>query len=104
MKTQLVPETPGKFSTYFALGSFSIGTILLLLHLQFPETIIILFMGYLFVLAAVTVNSIILLYLLYLLAVRWFDKETIFIRILILLSNIPIALFYLDIVLKNNLF
>ncbi|MES2411408.1 MAG: hypothetical protein V4535_08200 [Bacteroidota bacterium] len=96
-------STPGKFSTFLALTSFGIGTLFLILHLLFENAYII-FCGYLFVLAAILVNIITLLYLLYLLIFSPFDRETILIRILILLSNIPIALLYLNIVLNNHLF
>lgn len=63
MKSQhlLQSETPGKFSTYLALISFGIGTLLLVLHLALPEMIFIFFLGYIFVLAAFIVNGITLL-------------------------------------------
>lgn len=99
-KTQKIQ---GKFSTYLAITSFGIGTLFLILHLLF-ESFYVIFCGYFYVLVAIVVNFITLLYLFYLLIFSRFDKETVIIRILILLSNIPIALLYLNIVLNNHLF
>lgn len=93
----------GKFSTYLAMASFGIGTVFLLLYLVFPKSGYILFAGYCYVLLAILFNTITLLYLSYQFAIHRFNRETIAIRILILLSNIPVALLYLNIVLNNNL-
>lgn len=86
------------------MASFGIGTAFLLLHLVFPKSVYILIVGYFYVVSAVLVNGISLLYLIYQFAIHRFNRETTAIRILILLSNIPIALLYLNIVLNNNLF
>lgn len=94
----------GKFSTYIAIASFAIGTLLLLTHLAFPKSPYILIVGYCYVFLAILINIITLLYLLYLLVIHWRVREIITIRILILISNIPVALLYLNIVLNNNLF
>ena len=106
MKTQQLTEyqTHGKFSAYLAITCFGIGTLFLILYLLFPDYVLIIYAGYIYVLLAILVNSIRLLHLLYLRIVYRFDRETIAIRILILLANIPIALLYLNIVLHNNLF
>ena len=96
--------TPGKFSTYLALTSFSIGTLLLAIHLFFPNTIEILVTGLFYVLFALLVNGITFFHLLYHFIINRFERETIAIRILILLANIPITLIYLNIVFNNNLF
>jgi hypothetical protein len=101
MITQTHPS-PGKFSTYLAVSCFTIGTLFLILHLVFPGNWIIIYAGYIYVLLALLINSVTLLYLFYLLIAYRFDRETIVIRILILLSNIPIALLYLHIVLNHN--
>lgn len=95
---------PGKFSTYLALTSFSIGTLLLAIHLCFPNTIEILVTGLFYVLFALLVNGITLLHLLYHFSINRLERETIAIRILILLANIPITIIYLNIVFNNNLF
>lgn len=105
METQPFPrlETPGKFSTYLALGCFSIGTSLFLFYLIYPMGLLLI-IGYLFVIAAFYTNLAVLFYLCYLLIVYWHDRQTIVIRMLILVSNIPIALLYLNIVFHNKLF
>jgi hypothetical protein len=100
----MVTKTTGKFSTYLAITSFSFGTLLLAIHLCFPDTIEILVTGFFYVLFALLVNSITLFYLLYHFIINRFERETIAIRILILLANIPITLIYLNIVFNNNLF
>ncbi|MCF6133213.1 hypothetical protein [Flavobacterium wongokense] len=94
-------STPGRFSTYLAVTSFVIGTLFLIWHLSYPDNEIIIFLGCWFVLAALTVNGITFLYLIYLLIIRPLDRETLFIRILILLSNIPIFFLYTHIVINN---
>lgn len=93
---------PGRFSSLLALISFALGTLFLLLHLLFPKVIQIIIAGYLYVAVAILTNTCTLLYLLYQFAVYRFYRETIAIKILILLANIPIALLYLNIVIHNN--
>ena len=97
-------KTPGKFSTYLALTSFSIGSLLLAIHLCFPDTIEILVTGFFYVLFALLVNGITLFHLVYHFIINRFEREIIAIRMLILLANIPITLIYLNIVFNNNLF
>jgi hypothetical protein len=97
-------KTPGKFSTYLAITSFSIGTLLLAIHLCFPNNIEILVTGFFYIILALLVNSITLFHLLYHFIINQFERETIAIRILILLANIPITLIYLNIIFNNNLF
>ena len=58
-------SSPGKFSTYLAITSFGIGTILLIIHLCFPNNIDILITGFFYVLAAILMNGITLTHLLY---------------------------------------
>lgn len=100
----MVTKTTGKFSTYLAIASFGIGTLLLVIHLCFADTIEIMVFGFFYVLLAILVNSITLFHLLYHFIINRFERETIAIRILILLANIPITLIYLNIVFNNNLF
>lgn len=94
--------TPGKFSTYQALTSFGIGTAILLLHLAFRDNFEIMALGFFFLIGAFLLNLITLVYLLWLMIPYWHDRETLTIRIFILLSNIPIAFLYLNIVFSNN--
>lgn len=100
MSTQ-TQSAPGPFSTYLALTSFGIGTIFLILHLSFPLVDQIAIIGFVYVLLAIVLNGIALLYLLYHFIVNRFERETIAIRILILLANIPIVFLYLHIVINN---
>jgi hypothetical protein len=93
---------PGRFSSYLTLISFLLGTMFLILHLIFPKTPQIIVAGYIYVLIAIISNTIMLLVLLYQFLIYRFFRETIAIRILILLANIPIALLYLNIVIHNH--
>ncbi|MDI1317355.1 hypothetical protein [Flavobacterium sp.] len=93
---------PGRFSSLLALVSFATGTIFLFLHLLFPKVVQIIIAGYIYVLLAILINCCTLLYLIYLFALYRFHRETVAIKILILLANIPIALLYLNIVIHNN--
>lgn len=94
----------GSYSTSVAMASFAVGTILLLAYLISKDNFFII-LGYLYVLVAVLVNVVVLLHLLYLLVIRTDERHALTIRILILLSNIPIALFYLYLLFSQpNLF
>lgn len=93
---------PGRFSSLLALVSFLFGTLFLILHLLFPKAVQIIIMGYIYVLLAILINFCTLLFLIYQFAAYRFYRETIAIKILILLINIPIALLYLNIVIHNN--
>lgn len=101
MKTHT--KSTGKFSTYLAITSFGIGTLLLILFLLFPMVLLI-YIGYFYILLAILINGITFLHLFYLFLIHRLRREIIAIRMLILLANIPIALLYLNIVLHNNLF
>jgi hypothetical protein len=95
-------NTPTGFSTYLALISFSIGTLLLVAHLIFLREEGIVILGFFYVLFAILVNTLSLLNLCYLVITEPENRETNAIRILILLSNIPIALLYFYIVVHKN--
>lgn len=95
-------KTSTAFSTYLALLSFSIGTLLFLLHLIFPYEDGILILGFFYVLFAILINCLSLLNLCYLFLTEPEHRETNAIRILILLANIPIALLYFYIVMNKN--
>ena len=103
METQSFKNLP--FSTKLMLISFAIGSLLLLLHLLLPKENIIIIVGYIYVVLAIIVNTITLIYLLIQLGLNWQEAETRIIRILILLTNLPIAAFYFYLVLyKSQLF
>lgn len=89
---------PGKFSTYLALTSFGIGTLLLILQLCFPYNINILITGLCYIVIAFFLNTITLAHLFYHFIINRIEREIIAIRMLILLANIPIAFLYVNIV------
>lgn len=95
-------KSTGKFSTYLAITSFGIGTFLLILYLLFPETILLIYAGYFYVLLAILINGITFLHLFYLFLIHSLKREIIAIRMLILLANIPIAFLYLNIVIHTT--
>lgn len=97
-------KSTGKFSTYLAITSFVIGTLLLLIHFCFQDNIEIMITGFFYVLAAILLNGITFIHLFYHYIINRLEREIIAIRMLILLANIPIALLYLNIVFHNNLF
>ena len=99
MNSQTQSST-GKFSTYLALTSFGIGTLFLVAYLQFPNVEQIVLFGLLYVILAILLNGIALINLIYQLIINRYERETVVIRIIILLANIPIALLYLNIVLQ----
>jgi hypothetical protein len=89
------------FTTLFAFGSFVIGTIFFLSYMKFQTENILVF-GFLYVLAAVFFNLIILINLIsQLLTIRG-ERLNTFIKILIILSNIPIAVAYFIIIGNLN--
>jgi hypothetical protein len=103
METQSFKTLP--FSTKLMLICLAIGSLLLLLHFILPKENIIIIIGYIYVVTAIIVNTITLIYLLIQLAFNWQEAEIRIIRILILLSNLPIAAFYFYLVLyKSQLF
>ncbi|WP_291131989.1 hypothetical protein [Flavobacterium sp. UBA7682] len=100
METQLLnkTETPGRFSTYLAIGSFSIGTFLFLIHFILPEFGLLYLIGYFYLLFAFLVNLLVFLNLLFQFLIKPEEREALAIKMLIMLANIPIALLYLCIV------
>ena len=88
------------FSTQLAIFSFGIGTLLFLTHFIFPNYFPIVVFGYIYLLIAIVINIITFLYLIYQFTKQQ-DTADIIIRILILLSNIPIAFLYAYIVLNK---
>jgi hypothetical protein len=90
----------GIFSTQLAIGSFLIGTLLLILQLLFPNGIL-LEIGLIYVSLAFLMNLIVLINLIILCFTQKNHQEYYTIKILILLANIPIALVYLQIIIEN---
>lgn len=90
----------GIFSTKLAIGSFLIGTVVLIMYLLFPSKKII-EIGFIYTLSAAVLNFAMLIYLIYFLITQKNHQEYYTIKILILLSNIPITLVYLKIVIEN---
>lgn len=91
------------FTILFAFGSFVFGTIFFLSYLIFPNEILLMF-GFIYVLAAILFNLLILINLISQLLTILEERANTFIRILIVLSNIPIALTYFIILNNNQLF
>jgi hypothetical protein len=87
----------GLFSTQIAIGSFVLGTLLLIAHLIRP-TCELFNIGLFYILVAFLVNLIVLLKLCYLYVTQKNHQEYFAVKILILLSNLPIAVVYLKIV------
>ncbi|WP_298392599.1 hypothetical protein [Flavobacterium sp.] len=87
----------GIFSTQLAIGSFIIGTILLILHLINP-TGALFGLGAYYLIIAFVLNFIMLVRLTYFAFTQKNHQDYYTIKILILLSNIPIAFVYLRIV------
>lgn len=98
-KTQYQNAT-GNFSTQLAIGSFIIGTFLLLLHLLFPKGDLLL-IGLIYVAIALFTNSIMLINLFYLYLIHKNHQQYYTIKILLLLANIPIAVVYFKIVIET---
>ncbi|MCC9074215.1 hypothetical protein LNQ49_21730 [Flavobacterium sp. F-65] len=90
----------GRPSTELAIGCFTIGTILFLFFLLLKDNSNILILGFLFVVAAILLNVIVLLHLVHSYFILPNQREYIGGKILILLSNIPIALLYYSMVPK----
>lgn len=94
-------EKDGKFTTYLALGSFCVGTLLFLAYMLNPNPTLI-YIGFWYVLCAVLVNTIALISLMIELMLHWENREQIAIKILIMLANLPIAFLYLNIIFNYS--
>ncbi|HLA54598.1 MAG TPA: hypothetical protein VK623_00735 [Flavobacterium sp.] len=84
----------GKFSTELAIASFAIGTVLFVAHQFLPNNSKIVLAGLFYVIIAFIVNTLVFLNLLYHFIILPEQRTELAIKILILLSNIPIAAFY----------
>ncbi|MBS7253367.1 hypothetical protein [Flavobacterium branchiicola] len=90
-----------KESTELAVGSFIISTVLMLLYILSNESPTVLVIGWPFALGAIIVNTIMLVHLTDRFIHLPQQRKVIGIKILILLSNIPIAFFYYLIAMKS---
>jgi hypothetical protein len=101
MKTiTYVNKTTG-FSTYLAIGSFVIGSLILLLFKLFPDEMSLMFLGFLYLIGALIINGIVFLHLLYRFCFQPKKRESLAIKMLIMLANIPIAILYINIAFIN---
>lgn len=101
METFTVELKTTGFSTYLAIGSFSIGTILLMLHLRYFQHIDnILFLGFFYVLFTFLINAIVFLNLAFQFIIKPESREDLAIKMLIMLANIPITIFYIYLVFQ----
>ncbi len=100
METTLTQEKPfeGSTSTELALGCFAIGTLFFILFLTLADNSFILLIGFVFIILATPLNIIMLTHLLYHFYIRPQERKYIGLRIVILLSNIPVAFLYYTIV------
>jgi len=94
------PYFHGKYTTELAIASFAIGTIILALHQLFSSNVQIMIFGFFYVIFAGIINGIVFLNLAYHFIMLPNQREEIAIKALILLSNIPIAIFYVYLVIN----
>lgn len=101
MEITLIKEEPfeGRASTELAVGCFTIGTLFFILFLTLTDNSFILLIGFVFIILATPLNIIMLTHLLYHFYIRPYERKYIGTKILILLSNIPIALLYFGIII-----
>ena len=95
-------KSTGIFSTQFAIVSFVVGTLFLIIDLINPSDEV-LFLGYLYVIIAFFLNFIMLLNLVYLFISQNNHRAYYAVKILIILSNIPITAWYIYVVFNPNL-
>ncbi|NHN24165.1 hypothetical protein FIA58_000620 [Flavobacterium jejuense] len=88
----------GKLARILALGSFSIGTLILIIF-KITKSDILFIIGFYYVVIALFLNFILFVNLVYNLFIYTKMYAFQFGNIALLLLNIPIALFYLQIVL-----
>lgn len=97
MTREQYKSATGIFSTQLAIGSFIVGTLLLIAYLIHPsdESILGIFI---YLTIATIINLIVLLRLWFLYLTQKNHREYYTIKILILLANIPIVFVYMKIV------
>ena len=89
-----------KQSTELAIGSFIVSTILFALYIVSNGSSNVLIIAFPFVTAAILANTIMLFHLMDKFIALVEQRKDIAVKILILLSNIPITLIYYSIVMK----
>lgn len=89
-----------KQSIELAVGTFIISTILFMLYILSNASSMVLVIAWPFALAAIVVNTIMFIHLMEKFIHLPHQRKDIGIKILILLSNIPILFFYYLIVMK----
>jgi hypothetical protein len=102
MQTTLsLQEEPfeGRTSTELAIGCFIIGTFFFILFLTLKDTSFTLIIAIIFLIAALFLNAIMLCHLLYHFYILPQQRKYIGVKILILISNIPVALLYYSIII-----
>ena len=88
------------FTTQMALLSFAIGSILFGLYFVIPKNVDLLILGFFYLISAVFLNGIAFLNLFIQFLTNPFEREELAIKMLILLSNIPIAFLYYLIIMN----
>lgn len=83
------------FATKIALGSFAIGTVLFFTYKVIPKLDILFLIGLYYVLLAIMINTIMLLYLIFLCFILPEERENLALKIILILCNIPIAILFL---------
>jgi hypothetical protein len=86
------------FSNELAAASFSTGTLLLILFKSSTHGLVLLKIGFYHLLFSILINSIMLLYLIFLCIILPEKRKNLAFKIFILLCNIPIAIFYYNII------
>ncbi|HEX8575739.1 MAG TPA: hypothetical protein VF677_05550 [Flavobacterium sp.] len=87
-------------SSQLAIASFVLGTLLFGNYLLFPNQLILISIGIYYLLSAIIVNSIMLLWLIYNCFLKPYRLKQISIEILVLLANIPVAMLYFFILIS----
>jgi len=83
-----------EFSTHMAIGSFAIGTLILLLYKMIPDNLNLLLVGLAYIIIAFVLNGLVFFHLLYYFITQKNYREYFAVKMLILLVNIPIATLY----------
>jgi hypothetical protein len=89
------------YSTLLAIGSFAAGTVLFATHFVLSEDTNLDLFGLFYIVIASLVNGIMLLYLGYIFIRFPTAREDMTIKILLLLSHIPVAILYAYIVISD---
>jgi hypothetical protein len=99
MQTTLSQEEPfqGRTSTELAIGCLTIGTFFFILILTLQDTSFAIIIGFIFIIMALPLNVIMLAHLLHHFYILPQQRKYIGQKIIILLSNIPIAFLYFSI-------